>query len=59
MLKKFERLRFNFCLSLLIGFPRGIGSSAIGFKICAVSAVIKKYRSITKKQEQCMIKQYC
>ena len=33
----------------LVGIPIGITSSAIGLKICAIPAGIKKYKSITKK----------
>ena len=46
------------CISIsvfasLIGIPTGITSSAIGLKICAITAGIKKYKSIikTKKKE--------
>ena len=35
----------------LIGTPIETISSAIGFKICAIAAAIKKYRSITKKKK--------
>ena len=35
----------------LIGIPIGITSSAIGLKICAITAEIKKYKSIIKKKE--------
>ena len=31
----------------LVGIPIGITSSAIGLKICAITAAIKKYKSIT------------
>ena len=33
----------------LVGIPIGITSSAIGLKICAITAEIKKYKSIIKK----------
>ena len=33
----------------LIGIPIGITSSAIGLKICAITAGIKKYKSTIKK----------
>ena len=42
----------------LVGIPIGITSSAIGFKICAITVGVKKYKSIIKKKK-CMIKQYC
>ena len=35
--------------AFLIGIPIVITSSAIGLKICAVTAGIKKYKSIIKK----------
>ena len=38
----------------LVGIPIGITSSAIGFKICAITVGVKKYKSIIKKK--CMIK---
>ena len=36
----------------LIGIPVGITSSAIRLKICAITAGIKKYKSIIKKKKQ-------
>ena len=42
----------------LIGIPVGIASSAVGIKICAITAGIKKCKSITKKTGEKMIKQY-
>ena len=39
-------------LASLIGIPIGITSSAIELKICAITAVIKKYKSIIKKEAQ-------
>ena len=36
----------------LIGIPIGITSSAIGLKICAITAGIKKYFSIIKKKKK-------
>ena len=36
----------------LIGIPIGIRSSAIGLKICAITAGIKKYKSIIKKKKK-------
>ena len=36
----------------LIGIPIGITSSAIGLKICAITAGIKKYKSIIKKKKK-------
>ena len=35
----------------LVGIPTGITSSAIGLKICVITAGIKKYKSIIKKKE--------
>ena len=36
----------------MLGIPIGIRSSAIGFKICAIAAGIKKYKSIIKKKKK-------
>ena len=36
----------------LIGVFIGITSSALGFKICAITAGIKKYKSIIKKKKE-------
>ena len=36
----------------LIGIPIGITSSAIGLKICALTAGIKRYKSISKKKRE-------
>ena len=38
--------------ALLVCFLVGITSSAIGMKICAVTAGIKKYKSIIKTKEE-------
>ena len=35
----------------LLSIPIGIASSAIGLKICAIAAGIKKYKSIIKKKK--------
>ena len=35
-----------------IGIPIGVASSAIGLKICAITAGIKKYKSIIKKEKK-------
>ena len=44
---------FHFCLFFsLIGIFIGITSSAIGLKICAITAWIKKYTSIIKKKKK-------
>ena len=43
----------------LLGTPIGIMSSAIGLEICAITAVIKKYKSIIKKRRRNMIEQHC
>ena len=42
--------------ALLVGIPIGITSSAIGLKICAITAGIKNYKSIIKKRKRSMIK---
>ena len=36
----------------LIGIPTGITSFAIGLKICAITAGIKRYKSIIKKKKK-------
>ena len=44
----------------LVGIPIGTTSSAIGLKICAITAAIKKYKSIIKKKiNRSTRKQYC
>ena len=43
-------------LASLIGITIGITSSAIGLKICAITAGIKKYKSLIKKKKRNMIK---
>ena len=45
------------CISIsaftsLIGIPIGIAIAAIGFKICAITARTKKYKSIIKKKKE-------
>ena len=45
------------CISIstfvsLIGIPIGITISAIGLKICAIAAEVKKYSSIIKKKKK-------
>ena len=42
--------------SPLLGIPVGIRTSAIWLKICAITAEIEKYKSITKKNKKSMIK---
>ena len=41
------------------GIPIGITSSATELKIFVITAGIKKYKSIIKKEKKSMIKQYC
>ena len=36
----------------LVGIPIGIASSTIGLKICAITAGMKKYKSIIKKKKK-------
>ena len=38
--------------TFLVGSPIGITRSAIGLKICAITAGIKKYKSIIKKKKK-------
>ena len=42
----------------LVGIPIGIMSSAIGLKICVITAGIIKYKSIVMKRKRSMIKYY-
>ena len=42
--------------ALLLGVPVGITSSAVELKTSALTAVIKKYKSIIKKKRKTMIK---
>ena len=43
---------FNFYFASLVGIPIGITSSAMGLKICAIVAGIKKYKSIIKGKKK-------
>ena len=36
----------------LVGIPIGITSSAVGLKICAITAGIKKFKSIINKKKK-------
>ena len=38
--------------AFLVGIPIGVTSSAIGLKICPITAAIKKYKSIIKKNKK-------
>ena len=38
--------------AFLLGIPIGIATSEIGLKICAITAGIKKYKSIIKKKKK-------
>ena len=40
----------------LVATPIGITSSAIGLKICAITAGIKNYKSIIKKKKKVHVK---
>ena len=42
----------NFCFASVVGTPVGITSSAVGIKICAITAAIKKYKSIITKKKR-------
>ena len=49
------------CISIsafasLFGIPIGITNSAVGLKICPITAAIKKYKSIIKKRKRSTIK---
>ena len=39
----------------LVGVPEGIASSAVGTKICVITAGIKKFKSITEIKRKNMI----
>ena len=60
--KRFAQLlTITDCISIstftfLFGIPIGITSSAIGLKICAIGAAIKKCKSIMKIKKRSMIK---
>ena len=41
-----------FSFASLVGIPIGVTGSANGFKICAITAGIKKYKSIIKKNKK-------
>ena len=36
----------------LVGIPIGVTSSAIGLKVCAITAWIKKYKLVIKKKKE-------
>ena len=42
---------FNFCFASLVGVPIEIMSFAV-LKICAITAGIKKYKSVVKKKKK-------
>ena len=49
------------CVSIVVfcsfvGFPVGIGSSPVGLNFSAITAVIKTYKSIIKKDKKSLIK---
>ena len=46
----------NSAFASLFGIAIGITSSAIGLKICSITAGIKKYKSIIRKRRRTMIK---
>ena len=41
-----------FAFASLFGIPQGIVSLGVGFKICVITAGIKKYNSIFKKKKK-------
>ena len=52
------------CISIsafasLVGIPIAITNSATGLKPCAITAEIKKYKSIINKKERSIVKYYC
>ena len=46
----------SFAFASFISVPIGITISAIGLKICAMAAGIKRYKSLIKKKKKNMIK---
>ena len=42
--------------TFLVVIPVSIASSAIGLKLCVITAGIEKYKSIIKKKKKSMIK---
>ena len=51
--KKNDKIMYKFFkdeFTSLVDVPVGIASSAVGLKVCAIIAVIKKYKSIIKKK---------
>ena len=47
-----------FAFASLVCVPVGITSSAVGITVCAITAGIKKFKSIIKKRRRSMIKKY-
>ena len=47
-----EKNRWNKKLSFRRSIPVGIASSAVGLKVCAITAGIKKYKPIVKKKRK-------
>ena len=43
---------FYFCFCFLVCIPADITRSEVEMKVCAITAVIKKYNSIIKKKKQ-------
>ena len=43
---------FQFAFASLDAIPVGITSSAVGIKICAITAGMEKYKSIIKKKKK-------
>ena len=41
-----------FTFASLVAIPAGITSSAVGIKICPITAVIRKYKSIIQKKKK-------
>ena len=41
-----------FAFASLVAIPVGITSSAVGIKICAITAGIKKYKTYYKEKEE-------
>ena len=47
-----SQMFYNFYFSSLLGIPIRNTSSAIGLKVCAIAAGIKKYKSTIKKKKE-------
>ena len=47
-----NKKRFTVSFASLVGIPLGIASSAVGLKICVMTAAIKQFNWIIKKKKK-------